>query len=102
MATKKKSGAKKSTAKKSTAKKSTSKKAAPKKSGGGGLGPIYSKLSKLEAHQKGQDRALMVLAENADQHERRLVGLERSRDEIFERLGDAGAPKGWKRFSVVG
>ncbi len=91
--------------KKSAAKKSGSKKSAPKKStakkGGGGLGPIYSRLSKVEAHQKGQDRALMALAEESDKHERRIVGLENSRDEIFERLGDAGAPSGWKRFKVA-
>jgi len=120
----KKSSAKKSSAKKSSAKKSSAKKSSAKKSSG--LGPIYSKLSKLErdvknaggvseaqfnslkgrvgkieAHSKGQDRALMALAEGQDAQGAQIGELQRSRDEILRRLGDAGDGGGFRRFKVV-
>ncbi len=125
MAKTKAKSSKKSSAKKTTPKKS-SKKTAPKKSSGG-LGPIYSKLSKLErevksaaggvtegqfnslkarvgkieTHAKGQDRALMTLAEHADQTDQSILSLQQSRDEIMRRLGDAGDGGGFRRFKVV-
>lgn len=126
MATTKKKSSKKGAKKSAPKKKSTAKKSSG--GGGGALGPVYSKLSalqgevrelrtktatdgqlaslkskvaKIEAHAKGQDKALMALAEHADAQDQQILNLQRSRDEILTRLGDAGEGGGYRSFKVV-
>ncbi len=63
-------------------------------------GQILSRVSKLEAHDRQQDKAIMALAEHGAQLEQGLAQVNRRVSDIDEVLQNA-VPQGYKRFKIA-
>lgn len=73
----------------------------------GQFNALRADVSKLKEKQSGLEKGVMIVAEVLEQHEGQIKSLQKSRDEVFRRLGGAASGSndqpeaGWRRFKVA-